>query len=86
MRFREPNRRGEHLSLVDPDNRSPVDFAARQESLNVTYIDDLAANWRDGRIKQFVIARVLAMRKKMPRLFAEGTYYSISQYSALSVK
>jgi maltooligosyltrehalose synthase len=54
--------------------------------LNVTYIDDLAANWRAGRIKQFVIARVLAMRKKMPRLFAEGTYYSISQYSALSVK
>lgn len=72
------------LSLVDPDNRSPVDFAARQESLNVTYIDDLAANWRDGRIKQFVIARVLAMRKKMPRLFAEGTYVPLETAGPLA--
>ena len=72
------------LSFVDPDNRSPVDFAARQESLNVTYIDDLAANWRDGRIKQFVIARVLAMRKKMPRLFAEGTYVPLETAGPLA--
>jgi (1->4)-alpha-D-glucan 1-alpha-D-glucosylmutase len=63
------------LSLVDPDNRSPVDFAARQWSLRASGpLDELRANWKDGRLKQFVIARILALRKKMPRLFSAGTY------------
>jgi malto-oligosyltrehalose synthase len=63
------------LSLTDPDNRRPVDYAPRQSSL-----DDAqpparrAAAWRDGRIKQAVIARVLAARRDMPELFAEGDY------------
>jgi (1->4)-alpha-D-glucan 1-alpha-D-glucosylmutase len=37
-----------------------------------------------GRIKQFVIARVLAMRKKMPRLFAEGTYVPLETAGPLA--
>jgi maltooligosyltrehalose synthase len=65
------------LSFVDPDNRRPVDFAARMRSLGSTSLDELAANWRDGRIKQAVIARALAVRRTAPRLFAEGTYEPI---------
>ena len=62
------------LSLVDPDNRRPVDFAARADSLEPSSAEDLTKNWRDGRIKQHVIARTLALRRSKPALFAEGSY------------
>jgi (1->4)-alpha-D-glucan 1-alpha-D-glucosylmutase len=65
-------------SLVDPDNRSPVDFAARKHSLEAISpsqsVAEYAANWADGRIKQAMIARVLAVRKKTPSLFTDGNY------------
>ncbi len=63
------------LSLVDPDNRRPVDFQARQAALaSGLSTADLAAQWRDGRIKQRVIARALALRKAAPDLFSQGDY------------
>jgi (1->4)-alpha-D-glucan 1-alpha-D-glucosylmutase len=63
------------LSLVDPDNRSPVDFAARHKSLQAAApLDQLLANWKSGYLKQFVIARLLALRKKVPSLFSHGRY------------
>jgi (1->4)-alpha-D-glucan 1-alpha-D-glucosylmutase len=62
------------LSLVDPDNRSAVDFAVRQKSQDAALGDGLAAAWPDGRLKQFLIKRVLGMRKEMPALFSEGIY------------
>jgi (1->4)-alpha-D-glucan 1-alpha-D-glucosylmutase len=65
------------LSLVDPDNRRPVDFAARMASLGETEVTALAASWPDGRIKQALIARALAVRRASPRLFAEGSYEPI---------
>jgi len=65
------------LSLVDPDNRRPVDFSLRMASLEGSALDALAASWRDGRIKQAVIARVLAVRRAAPRLFAEGSYQPV---------
>lgn len=65
------------LSLVDPDNRRPVDFTARAKSLSSTSIVELATNWRDGRVKQAAIARTLAVRKTAPRLLAEGGYLPI---------
>ncbi len=63
------------FSLVDPDNRRAVDFAARQAAL-----DDgaapaaLLARWRDGRVKQALIARLLAVRARLPALFGAGAY------------
>lgn len=72
------------LSLVDPDNRSPVDFAARQSSLGAAQLDELLANWRDGRIKQFLINRILAIRKKMPHLFAQGAYWPLQTSGPLA--
>ena len=65
------------FSLVDPDNRRPVDFAARQAALVDAAVADwpaLAAAWQDGRIKQAMIARALALRGDMASLFALGSY------------
>jgi (1->4)-alpha-D-glucan 1-alpha-D-glucosylmutase len=62
------------LSLVDPDNRSAVDFAVRQKSQDAARSDGLAAQWPDGRLKQFLIKRVLGLRKEMPAVFSEGIY------------
>ncbi len=62
------------LSLVDPDNRSPVHFNAREQTLDRSFPAEVAASWRDGRIKQSVIAHVLAARKREPALFANGDY------------
>jgi len=63
------------FSLVDPDNRRPVDFNARQHALATPPdIGKLLFNWRDGRIKQALIAQVLALRKAHPELFHRGSY------------
>lgn len=62
------------LSLVDPDNRQPVDFAKRVAALGDQDLAALAPTWRDGRIKQALIAYLLGLRRRLPALFAEGTY------------
>jgi (1->4)-alpha-D-glucan 1-alpha-D-glucosylmutase len=63
------------FSLVDPDNRRPVDFNARQQALRTPPdIGELLFHWRDGRIKQAVIAQALALRKAYPELFHSGRY------------
>jgi (1->4)-alpha-D-glucan 1-alpha-D-glucosylmutase len=63
------------MSLVDPDNRSPVDFEARTAALaSNAPIAALASDWRDGRIKQAIIREVLKVRKELPDLFAAGDY------------
>lgn len=58
------------LSLVDPDNRRPVDFHIREEMLAST--GDPASNlkdWRDGQVKLVLLARLLALRAAEPDLF-----------------
>jgi (1->4)-alpha-D-glucan 1-alpha-D-glucosylmutase len=63
------------LSLVDPDNRRPVDFERRRAFLeHPADPAALLAGWRDGRIKQHVIARTLALRRRHPELFETGAY------------
>ena len=62
------------FSLVDPDNRRPVDFAARSASLTPRPIGTLTSTWRDGHIKQAIVAQTLELRRRHPRLFAEGRY------------
>ncbi len=63
------------FSLVDPDNRRPVDWAARVAALDDAGSPaELLAAWRDGRLKQAVIARTLALRARAPSLFADGAY------------
>jgi malto-oligosyltrehalose synthase len=63
------------LSLVDPDNRRPVDYAWRQAALRDLHIRAAhLRSWRDGRVKQAVAARALAVRRERPELFAQGEY------------
>jgi maltooligosyltrehalose synthase len=67
------------LSLVDPDNRRPVDFQARLDAISKQApMTELAGNWRDGRIKQAVIQRGLAVRRARPELFARGDYMPLA--------
>jgi (1->4)-alpha-D-glucan 1-alpha-D-glucosylmutase len=59
------------FSLVDPDNRRPVDYALRRTALFDERADDASvlASWRDGRVKQLLIARLLRERAVAPTLF-----------------
>ena len=66
------------FSLVDPDNRRPVDFPARQASLAAAVRPaDLLAHWRDGRVKQAVVARALRHRAASGSLMTAGSYVPI---------
>jgi (1->4)-alpha-D-glucan 1-alpha-D-glucosylmutase len=65
------------FSLVDPDNRRPVDFERRRKSLSALDLASALATWRDGRIKQVIIARLLAARRVLPELFARGDYQPV---------
>ncbi len=66
------------LSLVDPDNRRAVDFAARRASLQSSDNEPdwpaLARSWRDGGIKFALTRRLLALRGQFQDLFARGSY------------
>jgi (1->4)-alpha-D-glucan 1-alpha-D-glucosylmutase len=66
------------LSLVDPDNRRPVDFPARAEALQSltesTNWRALADSWPDGRIKLALIAHLFAARRKFAKEFTDGDY------------
>lgn len=65
-------------SLVDPDNRRPVDWSARADALaEAASPDELLRDFRDGRIKQFVIRRLLALRREHPALFARGDFTAL---------
>jgi malto-oligosyltrehalose synthase len=67
------------FSLVDPDNRRPVDFAARLDAISQQApVAELASRWRDGRVKQALIRQALAVRHASPRLFDEGDYVPIA--------
>jgi (1->4)-alpha-D-glucan 1-alpha-D-glucosylmutase len=67
------------LSLVDPDNRRPVDWEARARALaEAEAPETLLAHWRDGRVKQAVLARALALRAERPALFAEGDIHPLA--------
>jgi malto-oligosyltrehalose synthase len=66
------------LSLVDPDNRRPVDWAARRQGLSAQPLAELAATWRDGRIKQALIARILGLRRRLSPFFVTGDYRPVA--------
>ena len=67
------------FSLVDPDNRRAVDYAARRRTLDdATAPAELLAHWRDGRIKQALVARVLDCRLAHAELFRRGAYLPLT--------
>jgi (1->4)-alpha-D-glucan 1-alpha-D-glucosylmutase len=69
------------LSLVDPDNRRPVDYALRREqlaTLEKSTLDDLLGSWTDGRVKLHVIRSILRHRREQPALYARGAYVPVA--------
>jgi (1->4)-alpha-D-glucan 1-alpha-D-glucosylmutase len=66
------------LSLVDPDNRRPVDFALRRRLLDeLTRLspEDILARMDEGLPKLWTIRQALHLRHKCPELFGpEGQY------------
>jgi (1->4)-alpha-D-glucan 1-alpha-D-glucosylmutase len=85
------------LSLVDPDNRRPVDFAQRETLLSD--VDALLAappdkraprlaewlvSWADARIKLTVVAAGLRLRRERPQLLLEGEYLPLETEVSVS--
>jgi (1->4)-alpha-D-glucan 1-alpha-D-glucosylmutase len=67
-------------SLVDPDNRRPIDYARRCEMLaqvEKVPASELMQCWPDGRIKMRLTQRLLHLRRENPELFREGNYESL---------
>jgi (1->4)-alpha-D-glucan 1-alpha-D-glucosylmutase len=66
------------FSLVDPDNRRPVDFAARRSALTAAKEMSATEAWNarhEGTAKIWLIQRVLALRSRRPELFAGSSSY-----------
>jgi len=65
------------LSLVDPDNRRPVDFAERASVLASVDTPDwpsLVQHWPDGRLKLAWTRHLLKRRTELAEVFAHGDY------------
>lgn len=67
------------FSLVDPDNRRPVDYDLRAHLLAecITPSSRLT-DWHSGGIKQHLIATLLRARAQFPELFAQGDYKALT--------
>ena len=66
------------LSLVDPDNRRPVDYRARIAALAAPDFATALMRWREGWLKQWVTHRLLDLRNRTPDLFRNGTYEAVT--------
>jgi (1->4)-alpha-D-glucan 1-alpha-D-glucosylmutase len=79
------------LSLVDPDNRRPVDYETRSRLLDELlqasaqadrrgFIEELMRTRTDGRIKLYVIMTALRYRRDHARLFLDGAYVPLDTF------
>jgi (1->4)-alpha-D-glucan 1-alpha-D-glucosylmutase len=76
------------FSLVDPDNRRPVDYGLSQkmfESLrslisapDASSLNRLLETPEDGRIKLYMICKALCLRRQWPDLFQRGEYVPLT--------
>jgi (1->4)-alpha-D-glucan 1-alpha-D-glucosylmutase len=72
-------------SLVDPDNRRPVDFQRRarlaraldRPARREVLAAELLASWPDGRLKLLVTQALLRFRRSRPELFDRGSYLAL---------
>jgi (1->4)-alpha-D-glucan 1-alpha-D-glucosylmutase len=75
------------FSLVDPDNRRPVDYEARHRTLQLLKTTfesshqptrqkarELAQNMEDGRVKLYTLWKTLGLRNRKLELFRQGEY------------
>jgi (1->4)-alpha-D-glucan 1-alpha-D-glucosylmutase len=79
------------FSLVDPDNRRPVDYDQRGRMLQAlkdltavpaeeqpSRVHTLMDTMEDGRIKLYLTWKVLTLRKEHPELFEKGDYVPLT--------
>jgi (1->4)-alpha-D-glucan 1-alpha-D-glucosylmutase len=76
-------------TLVDPDNRRPINFALRQHLLAkitaeidaaaslAAFARDLTTTTADGRVKLYVTRQALHFRRDHPDLFRDGSYHAL---------
>jgi (1->4)-alpha-D-glucan 1-alpha-D-glucosylmutase len=84
---------GWDLSLVDPDNRRPVDYSLQQRLLDLAErtsqaitepeqrraaLEALSGGWQDGREKLYLLRAVLTFRRQHAALFREGSYLPLA--------
>ena len=67
------------LSLVDPDNRRPIDFGSRFDASRQTFSSwpQLAGQWTDGRIKLALTQKLLSLRSEFAPMFQDGAYQEL---------
>jgi (1->4)-alpha-D-glucan 1-alpha-D-glucosylmutase len=80
------------FSLVDPDNRRPVDFQKRLALLEelqrreskeaVALVRELMAEREDGRLKLYVTSKILTFRQRYRALFEQGAYIPLAVSAA----
>ncbi len=79
------------LSFVDPDNRRSVDYAERRRLLaelksadstdRIALMQDLLSNWQDGRIKLYLLHKLLGFRRAHCGFFVEAEYTPLQNTS-----
>jgi (1->4)-alpha-D-glucan 1-alpha-D-glucosylmutase len=73
------------LRLVDPDNRTPVDYTLRMEMFReikaglegmgpIEYAKELTRSMQDARIKMYIMYRALTFRSQTREVFEKGDY------------
>ncbi|MCW4000381.1 MAG: malto-oligosyltrehalose synthase [Candidatus Bathyarchaeota archaeon] len=73
-----------NLSLVDPDNRGPVNLTVAKSllsevaALEPTQLPGLLSDFSDGKAKLYLIYRALRFRSSQKRLFEQGTYHPLA--------
>jgi (1->4)-alpha-D-glucan 1-alpha-D-glucosylmutase len=81
------------FSLVDPDNRRPVDYGLRRRLLDslqarraevdgTALARELVEGWEDGRIKMHVVQQALRLRAALPQVFGRGAYVPLTAEGA----
>lgn len=75
------------FSLVDPDNRRPIDYEERRHLLGETkrnadnsraeLLEWLQKTWKSGAIKQWLISELLHLRRNHHELFRKGEYLAL---------
>jgi len=78
------------FSLVDPDNRSPIDYELRKRLLQelrqrdlspsglLAHVRELTAHLENGKAKLFLTWKTLNLRKTNPELFQRGSYVPLT--------
>ena len=77
------------FSMVDPDNRRPVDYETRDRLLDALIADagargrdaiaaEVLETWQDGRVKLYLTHLLLSYRRAHPELFRTGDYVPLA--------